>query len=240
MRTLNRDARVAGFLYLLVIVVGFLDLEILPGRFIRSGDAVATAHNITSHESLFRILIATDLLAGVIWLLVVLALYRLLKDVDGVQANLMLILGALLQVPLYFVMPVSYAGALQVLTNPAIAPAFSDVQRDAIATLFLRLHSYQVLTSLTFAGLWLFPFGVLVYKSGFLPRILGAWLIADGFAWLAITFTGIFAPQNAGIVRTITTPLTVAEIAIALWLAIMGAALKSKSRNPECGLTYRA
>jgi hypothetical protein len=222
MRTLNRDARVAGFLYLLVIVVGFLDLEILPGRFIKSGDAVATAHNITGHQSLFRTLIASDLIAGVLWLLVVLALYRLLKNVDRTQAVLMLILGALLQVPLYFIMPVSYAGALLILTNPSIAPAFSVVQRDAMAMLFLRLHGYQLLTSLVFAGLWLFPFGVLVYKSGFLPRILGVWLIADGFAWLAIVFTGIFAPQNAGMVRTITTPLTVAEIAIALWLAILG------------------
>lgn len=223
MNTLNRDARVAGLLYLVAIVLGFLDLEILPGRFVKPGDAVATAHNITSHESLFRILIASDLVVGVIWLFVVLALYRLLKDVDGVQAWLMLILGAFLQVPLFFVMPVSYEGALLLLTNATVAPAFSDVQRDAMVMLFLRLHDYQFLMSLTFAGLWLFPFGVLVYKSRFLPRILGVWLIANGFAWLAITFTGILAPQNAGIVRTITSPLAFGEIAIAFWLAIMGA-----------------
>ncbi len=92
-----------------------------------------------------------------------------------------------------------------------------------MAMLFLRLHHYQIEASLVFAGLWLVPLGILVYKSGFLPRLLGVWLIVDCFAWLAIAFTAFLAPQYADLVDNITRPITLGEVAIMLWLLIMGA-----------------
>jgi hypothetical protein len=74
-----------------------------------------------------------------------------------------------------------------------------------------------------FWGLWLFPFGVLVIKSGFLPRILGVWLVVNCFAYLAIFFTGLLFPQYNNIVYNIAFPVLFGEMAIALWLLTMGA-----------------
>lgn len=219
----NRDARVAGLLYLIAIVVGIFDLMYLPDKIVKTGDAVATAHNIVANPIFLRLAVVADLVAGVIWLFVVLALYRLLKDIDDVQAGLMLILGGFMQVPLYFVGVVFYVGALLVLTDHTLLAAFAGAQRDTIAFLFLRLHHYQIQSSLVFAGLWLFPFGILVFKSGFLPRTIGVWLVLNGFAWLAICFTGFLAPQYSDLVSRITFPLTLGEFAITFWLLFIGA-----------------
>lgn len=219
-------ARLAGFLYLLAIVGGVFALLYVPSQIVVSGDAVATAQNIRAHELLFRLGMAGDIVLGVIWLAVVLALYRLLKDVDRAQAQLMVILGAYMQVPLYFVNVVNYMAALLLVTGTSYLSIFPDVQRDAMAMLFLKLHDYELLASLMFAGLWLFPFGILVVKSRFLPRILGYWLIVDGFAWIAICLCGFVTPQYSHLVDRVTSPVKFAEIAIMLWLLIFGARSK--------------
>lgn len=227
----NRDARVAGFLYLVSVVGGVYTLMYLPDRLIKSADAAATAHNILANQFLFRLAMAGDLVGGVVWLFVVLALYRLLKDVDWVQANLMVILGAFLQVPLYFVNVVNYTAALLLLTDTKFFSVFSMPQREAMAMLFLRLHSYELFSSLVLGGLWLFPFGILVYKSTFLPRILGVWLVLNGFAWLAVSLSLFLTPQYSNTVSTVTLPLTFGEIATMLWLLILGARERAPSRK---------
>ncbi len=223
MQSIDRDARVAGLLYLVSGIVGVFDLEYLPGVFIVHGNVAATASNIASHEFLFRIAMASDLFCGILWLGVVLALYRLLAPVDRAQAGLMLILGALLQVPFYFFNAVNYAAALLFVRGAGGLSTFTVVQRDAMATFFLSLHHYVVDASLVFAGLWLFPFAILVYKCGFLPRILGVWLALGGVGWLAVSFTAFLAPQYLEVVSNVTTPLTLGEVAVMLWLPIMGA-----------------
>src|SRR5262249_38648148 len=154
-------------LYLLAVVWGFFGLEYLPGTFVTPNDAVATAHAIQAHPFFFRILIFNDVAGGALWLSVGLALYKLLRDVDRDLAGLMLILGAYMQVPLYFMNVVNTSAAFTLVTGaPYLAP-FSEAQRYALAMLFLRRHHYDLLASLFFAGVWLIPFGILVYKSGF-------------------------------------------------------------------------
>jgi hypothetical protein len=219
----NRDARVAGLLYALAIVIGLFTLMYLPDRLITVGDAAATAHTILTHEFLLRLAMAGDILGGTVWLFVVLALYRLLRDVDPVQAALMVILGAFMQVPLYFVNVVNYAGALLLVKGAPYLSVFSEAQRDALAMLFLRLHHYGFLASLLFAGLWLFPFGILVFKSRFLPRFLGIWLAVNGLAFMLVCLGGFLTPQYGGIIDAVTSPLLTGEIAITLWLLIFGA-----------------
>lgn len=169
----NRDARAAGGLYLVAILVGFVTLRYLPDMLVKSGDALGTAHNLAEHEFLLRLAVVGDFVAGVVWLFVVLALYRLLKGVDRTQASLMVILGAFMQVPLYFVNAANYVAALLLVSDPTFLTALSSAERAALAMLFLKLHYYELLASLLFGGLWLFPFGALVLKSRFLPRLLG-------------------------------------------------------------------
>jgi hypothetical protein len=218
----NRVARVAGLLYLLAIVVGWFTLRYVPGKLIVLDDASATAHNIVANEFLFRLGMVGDLLTGAVWLAVVLSLHELLKDVEPTLAKLMVIFGAFMQVPLYFVNVVNYVAALLLVSRTPFLSVFPAAQRDAIAMLFLRLHHYELLASFVFAGLWLLPFGMLVYRSGFLPRILGIWLVLDCFAWLAISVCGFLTPEYAAIVDTVTFPLTFAEVAITLWLLVIG------------------
>jgi len=98
-----------------------------------------------------------------------------------------------------------------------------EPQRDALAMLFLRLHDHGFLVSEVFAGLWLFPFGVLVYRSGFIPRIFGVLLIINSFSYVIISVTGFVVPIYVDRVTRVVSPAFIGEGAIVLWLMIKGA-----------------
>lgn len=223
MNSLSKNARVAGLLYMLASVVGVVRLMYIPKRLFVYGNATATAANIGSHESLFRFGIVSGLVGAALWLFVPLALYRLLKGVDQTLAVLMVILGSLMQVPLFFVDIVTDAAALLFARAGGYLSVFDKPQRDAFARLFLDLHHQLDLANFVFAGLWLFPFGLLVYKSRFLPRFLGAWLMVACFAWVAFSFTGLLFPAYEDKAFSITQPVAFGEVATMLWLMIMGA-----------------
>jgi hypothetical protein len=195
----------------------------IPNTLFVYGNATATAANVAAHESLFRLGIVSTAVGAVLWLFVPLALYRLLKGVDQTLAVLMVILGSLMQVPLFLVNTVTDVAALLVARGGGYLSVFDKAQRDAFARLFLDLHHQLDLVNLIFAGLWLFPFGLLVYKSRFLPRFLGVWLMIACFAWLAFSFTGLLFPAYADKAFSITQPIAVGEVATMLWLVIIGA-----------------
>jgi len=218
----KKDARVAGLAYILASVVGFVRLAYIPKVLIVHGEAAATANNIVAHESLFRLGIVSDLLGGALWLFVPLALYRLLKGVDQGLAMLMVILGSLMQVPLFFINSVTDGAALLLARGADFLSAFDKPQRDALAMLFLNLHHQLDLANEIFWGLWLLPFGLLVYRSRFLPRFLGVWLVIACFAWLAFSFTGLLSPQYESTAFKLTQPFALGEMATMLWLAIIG------------------
>jgi len=204
-------------------VVGLVRLLYIPKALLVYGNATATANNVAAHESLFRLGIVSGLVASVLWLFVPLALYRLLKEVNQTLAVLMVILGSLMQVPLFFVNTVTDAAALLLARGGGYLSVFDKPQRDAFARLFLDLHHQLDLAGLVFAGLWLFPFGLLVYRSRFLPRFLGVWLMIACFAWLAFSFTALLFPAYGDKAFSITQPIAIGEVATMLWLVIMGA-----------------
>src|SRR5438876_8049624 len=223
MTSLSKNARVAGLLYILASMVGVVRLLYIPTILIVHGNATATANNIVAHESLFRWGIVSQLLASVLWLFVPLALYRLLKEVDQALAVLMVILGSLMQVPIFFANTVTDAATLLFARGGDFLSVFDKPQRDAFAMLFLELHHHLDLANAIFWGLWLLPFGLLVYRSRFLPRFLGVWLTVACFAWLAFSVTGLLLPGHEDRLFTIIQPFTFGEVATMLWLAIMGA-----------------
>jgi hypothetical protein len=223
MTSLSKNARVAGLLYILASVVGVMRLLYIPNALFVHGNATTTAANVAAHEWLFRLGIVSELLGAALWLFVPLALYRLLKGVDQGLAVLMVILGSLMQVPLFFVNTVTDTAALLLARGAGYLSVFDKAQRDALARLFLDLHHQLDLANLMFAGLWLFPFGLLVYRSRFLPRFLGVWLILAGFAWLGFSLTGFLFPAYEDKVFSITQPVALGEVATMLWLVIMGA-----------------
>jgi Domain of unknown function (DUF4386) len=148
------------------------------------GNPAATTYNMAAHESLFRFGIVTQLLTAVGWIFVTLALYRLFKEVNQGLAVLMVILGSLMVTPIFFMNSVNDGAALLFARGGDFLTAWDKPQRDAFAMLFLRLHHLGDLANEIFWGLWLLPFGLLVYRSRFLPRILGVWLIGR-LLWLS-------------------------------------------------------
>ena len=223
MTALSKNARIAGLLYILASAVGVVRLLYIPSTLFVHGNATATAANIAAHELLFRWGIACYLVGGILWLFVPLALYRLLSGVDKTIAALMVILGALMQTPLFVINTFTDAAALAFVRGADYLSVFDKPQRDALALLFLRMHDRIDVAGLFFAGLWLFPFGFLVYRSRFLPRFLGVWLVLAGFTWLAIALTGLLFPDYQDKVFTMGQPFVLGEVATMLWLVILGA-----------------
>ena len=223
MTLLSKNARVAGLIYLVGSLVAVVRLIYIPDTLIVSDNATATVNNITTHELLFRFGILSQLVTGALWIFVTLALYRLFKAVNQGLAVLMVILGSLMVTPIFFMNSVNDAAALLFARGGEFLSTFDKPQRDAFAMLFLRLHHYGDLANEIFWGLWLLPFGLLVYRSRFLPRILGAWLMIACFAYLALSLSGFLFPAYEDKVISYTEPVLLAEVAIMLWLLIMGA-----------------
>ena len=223
MTSLSKNARVAGILYILGSIIGVVRLIYIPTKLFVRGNAAATADNIVAHELLFRFGIVSSLLSSVLFIFVTLALYRLFKEVDQPLAVLVVILGSLMVVPLFFANMVYDAGALMLARGGDFLSVFDKPQRDAFARLFLNLHHQLDLANAIFWGLWLLPFGLLVYRSRFLPRFLGVWLMLGCFGYLAFSFTGLLFPGHEDKVFTYSQPLLSGELATMFWLAIVGA-----------------
>ena len=216
-------ARQAGLLYLPTVVLAPFTLLYIPSTLFVRGDATATANNIAAHETLFRLGIVTDLFSAVLWLFIILALYRLLKGVDETYAVVMAVLGGVMVTLVNFVVSLNNVAALILVRGADFLSVFDKPQRDALAMLFLRIHSQGVLAAELFWGLWLFPLAILVYRSRFLPRLLGVWLGLNGLGYLAMSFTGLLLPQYGEIVSKIATPALFGELALMLWLVVKGA-----------------
>lgn len=231
MTTLSKNARIAGLLYL-ALMTAPLRLIYIPSKIIVPRDAAATANNILAHETVFRLGILSDLFTATMGIFLTLALYRLFKDVDRGLARAMVILGGIVVVPIYFVNTINDAAALLLVRGPSFLSAFDKPQREALAMLFLRLHDHGVAVNEVFWGLWLLPFGLLVYKSRFLPRLLGVWLMLNCGVYVAHSVTVIMWPQYAARLWNTLLPLAMGELAIMLWLIIMGA----RERRPAAAI----
>ena len=211
-------ARLAGFLYLLTVPLGVFNFAYLPSSLIVSGDAATTAQNIMASESLFRLGIVSALLGPIIGILYVLILYRLLKPVSKDSAVLMVVF-ALIGNPITMLNEFTQLGVLQLLSGADYLTVFTTSQLQALAYLFVRLHSYGISIAFIFSGLWLLPLGYLVFKSGFLPRILGILLIIGGFGYLIDVFAGFLFPGSNLSIGLLTG---LSEIFFILWLLIKG------------------
>ena len=221
----KNPGRLAGLLYVLASIPGFFALAYVPGKLIVHGNATATANNIAASETLFRLGIAADLICQALFVLVALALYDLLKSVNQRWAALMVIF-ILLSIPIAFLNEVNAIAALVLVRGGDFLSLFDKPQRDALAMLFLRLHGGGFDVAGIFWGLWLFPLGLLVYRSRFIPRILGILLMLACFAYVGDSFTSLLLPSYETIVSQWVSPLMFAEVVFMLWLLIMGATPK--------------
>lgn len=221
MHPLDRTARLAGFLYLLLVITGFYTLMYVPGKLFVPGDSAATASNILAHQSLFRAYIAIEFLSELFFIATVLALSQLLKSA-GQRLAILMVLLVLLDAPLAFAGVANDIAALSFLRGGDFLAAFDPAQQRAVAMLLLKLNDHATLVSQMFWGLWLLPLGWLACRSGFVPRLLGVWLIINGLAYAVLSVMGLLWPGYPEIVSTIATPILLGEVAFTLWLLIAG------------------
>jgi hypothetical protein len=222
MSSTKNPGRFAGLLYVLMSIPGFFALIYVPSQLIVHGNATATASNIAARETLFRLGITCNLIGQAGFIFVALALYELLKGVNQRHAVLMVTL-ILVAIPIAFLNELNAIAALVLVRGADFLSIFEKPQRDALAMLFLNLRGYGFDVAGIFWGLWLFPLGLLVYRSGFIPRILGVLLMLHGFTYPVNSFTSLLLPQYEHMVSRWMMPLTFGEVVFTLWLLIKGA-----------------
>jgi len=222
MNSTKKTARVAGLLYALNGILAVFSLQYVHHTLMIHGSAAATANNILASEVLFRMGIVSELISATIFIFLGLVLYQLFKGVSKQNALLMLTL-ILVSVPISCLNELNRIAALELLKGANFVPVFDQHHRDALVMVFLNLHMAGLNLVQIFWGLWLFPFGVLVFRSGFLPRILGVLLIIAGFAYVASSLTTLLLPAYENIVFMFAVLLGgVGEGATMLWLLIKG------------------
>jgi len=214
MTSMNSNARLAGSLYLVLIITGAFSIIYIPSTLIVWSDASATVSNISNSEFLFRLGIVSGLISNVIFLVLPFVLYRLLKPVNKTMAGLMALL-AVISIPLGLIGLSNLFDVLTLLGSSDYLNMLEAEQLQIQVMLSLASYNNGLHVATVFWGLWLFPFGYLVYKSGFLPRILGIFLMAGCFGYLIEFFALSLWPisyRATGISTFIHIPSAIGEI----------------------------
>ena len=222
MHPLKKAARIAGAVYLSMVITAPFTLLYVPSKLIVRGDAAATANNVLAHETMFRLAILGDLFTHVIFISLGIALYRLLSSVGKTWAMMMVVLVSV-SAAVGFLDTLNNIAALILFRGGDFLSVFDKTQLSALGYLFIRLHDQGIFMNELFWGLWLFPFGLLVFRSGFLPRFIGVWLMINCFGYVALCVIALLAPDYYNAAFRWSQPVLFGELAIMLWLLIKGA-----------------
>lgn len=224
MENLNARARVAGLLYLIVVVTGIFSIMYVPQQLIDWNNSSITFQNISSRQLWFRYGIFGHIICYSSFLLLPLALYQLLHKVHKEAAFLMVIL-AVVSVPISFMNISNKFTILNIMNDVHYQATFSAEQLQTQVMFYLNQYESGILLISLFWGLWLLPFGYLVYKSNFLPKFFGVLLMLGCFGYI-MNFIGniiISDYSDLGISKYLSMPASIGEIGICLWLLIFGA-----------------
>lgn len=210
-------ARLAGLLYLIGGLTGVYGI-LYGASLVVPGDAATTAKHILAAQSIFRLSIVSALLDQIIFIAVTLALFQLLKAVNGTMAALMVIF-LLIDVPIAALNELNNGAVLFLLGDTGFLNGFTADQQHALAFLFLGLHAFGLNIFYFIGAPWLLAMGYLVFASGFLPRILGILLFINGSAYLT---TSMFALLRPDLSLNLVMFTGWVEVVFALWLLIRG------------------
>ena len=219
MNSIKKTARIAGFHYFMYFVTTII--ANMFGRFVFV-DAPVTVNNIMAHESQFRIGFVLSLFSVVFFLLAAWYLYVLLKPVNKNIALLFLLLN-LGGFAIWCFSTLNLFAGLLLLSGADYLKVFQPDQLQAQAMLFISLRKNGAIIAQIPYGIWLFPLGYLVFKSGLLPKILGILLIVDCFGLLISVFQWFLLPGYEVISYPFMAVSFIAELSLTLWLLIMGA-----------------
>ena len=220
-KEIKKTARIAGILYLILMVSGIFSNMFVTSSIIVPGDTATTIDNIMASESLFRSGIISWLISETVFILVVYFLYKLLKPVNENLAFLM-VMFVLVAVSISFINELNKFAALLLLSGADYLTAFDVGQLHALVPLFLDLHEYVIHINSMFFGLWLLPLGYLVFKSGYIPRILGILLMIGWFGYMLEFFTFFLFPDFNAAIDPFFQITGIGEFLLVLWLLIKG------------------
>jgi hypothetical protein len=220
MNSLKKTARIAGALILIISVFAPFSMMYVPSNLIVPGDAATTASNIMASEGLFRAGIVSDSLVFLIEIGITVMLYVLLKPVSK-TLSLVAAFSRLAMTIIQGINLLNHFTALLLLSGADYLQVFEPDQLHALVLLFLNAHEYVALIWGLFFGLHLFFLGYLVYKSGYIPRIVGVLLVVASLCYLLQSVGNILLPEYEEIFATIGF-LSIIELAFPLWLLIKG------------------
>lgn len=236
----KNTGRIAGLLYLVVVLTGIFSLGYVPSKLIVWDNPSATFSAIKESQFLFRSGIVSGLICYTFFLFLPLVLYKLLKPAHKTYALYMVVL-AVVSVPISFVNILNKFAVLSIINGQNSEPTNEVLQQ---VMFYLNQYDYGNLIVQVFWGLWLFPLGYLIFKSGIIPKFLGVLLMLGCLSYL-INFFGntLFSNYSElGISSYVRLPATLGEIGTCLWLLIMGAkkytnssddALQKSDSNPN-------
>jgi hypothetical protein len=211
--TNKKYARIAGLLYLLLAPLGFFGGEYISSITV-SGNAVATVNNIMNHMWLFRLSVLSALITPIVTVFVAIYLYKLFESVNRNQA-LFMVMFASFALPIAMLNELNHLAVLQLLSGADYLKVFSLDQLYSQVMFFLGLRHYGAFVAAIFWGLWLFPMGYFVFKSGFFSRIIGVLLIVAGFGYI-VDSAALFLLPNLNL--DVSKYTFIGEVMMIFWL----------------------
>jgi len=223
-------ARIGGLLYLVIIVLGIFEEAFVRNRIVVSGDAAATAANLRSLESLWRLGIASESVLLICATALTLIFFVLLRPVSRDLA-LLAVLFNLVSIAVEAAVQLYLIGALFPLDNAEYLKAFTPEQLHVLARLPIRSHAYGFGVALIFFGCECLILGYLIFRSGFLPRAVGVLMQIAGLCYLVNSFALLLAPGLADrLFPAILLPAFVGEASLCLWLLVRGVNVEKWNR----------
>ena len=202
-------ARLTGFAYFLLMPTGFFGIMYISSLMV-DGDMLKSLANIKENITMVRLSVATSLLLSLIQITLVLMMYKLFRIVNEIAARI-LVLSVILWIPITMLNEMNIGAALYIINNANIA--------DEMAIIFIEMREYAIMIAGIFWGIWLVPLGYLIYKSDFIPKIIGVALFFGAFGYIVDSFVFIIAPE---LELELAIYLFPGEIMTMLWLLIMG------------------
>lgn len=222
MNSIQKTARFAGVLYLIITVAAIIAHQYVPSTLIVPGDAAATAANIAASETLFRLGgVGSELIILLSEIILAVVLYVLLKPVNR-TLSLIAAVSRLAMTTIHGINLINYYFVLMLVTGSSYMSAFGPEGSQALVSLFLDAHHYGFTIGIAFLTIHVFILGYLIIKSGYIPGILGILFLAAGVGYLVDSFALLLSPGYQTTPVFLAIPIAIAEIAFPLWLLIKG------------------
>lgn len=219
--SIQKLARIAGLHYLVIVITGFYGILYASSKITVKGNAAATMQNMLDHEFIFRTGITAKLVGTLAFIFLVLVLYRIFKSTHEYRAKLMVFL-VIVQIPIVFVLVTFNLSALMVAKGNFL-PSLSIIERQELVYFLLRTYKLGIIILMIFWGLWLIPFGQLVIKSGYMPKVIGYLLIAGGWAYVVESLDYILLDEKLILITDYTFVVyAIAELSTVAWLLAKG------------------